>query len=124
MALAAGLTTLNLLDAAAYQKLDELAAQLADGLSAALIRTGVPGIVQRVGSLLTLFFVEQPVTDFASANASDRGRFARWHRALLGRGIYWPPSQLETAFVSLAHSPQDITTTLEAAEAALRDASQ
>ncbi len=124
VALAAGLTTLNLLDAAAYQKLDDLAAQLADGLSAALIRTGVPGIVQRVGSLLTLFFVEQPVTDFASANASDRGRFARWHRALLGRGIYWPPSQLETAFVSLAHSPQDITTTLEAAEAALRDASQ
>ena len=62
--------------------------------------------------------------NIASANASDRGRFARWHRALLGRGIYWPPSQLETAFVSLAHSPQDITTTLEAAEAALRDASQ
>jgi glutamate-1-semialdehyde 2,1-aminomutase len=124
VALAAGLSTLNLLDAAAYRKLDDLAAQLADGLSAALIRTSVSGVVQRVGSLLTLFFVDKPVTDFASANASDRDRFARWHRALLGRGIYWPPSQLETAFVSLAHSPQDVTTTLEAAEAALCEARQ
>ena len=124
VALAAGMTTLNLLDAAAYQKLDELAAQLANGLSAALVRTGVPGVVQRVGSLLTLFFVDNPVTDYASANASNRDRFACWHRALLGRGIYWPPSQLETAFVSLAHTPQDIATTLEAAEAALCESSQ
>lgn len=124
VALAAGLTTLTLLDAAAYQKLDELAAQLADGLSAALVRTGVPGIVQRVGSLLTLFFVEEPVTDFATANASNRDRFALWHRAMLEQGIYWPPSQLETAFVSLAHTPEDISATLKAAEAALREATQ
>jgi glutamate-1-semialdehyde 2,1-aminomutase len=124
VALAAGITTLNLLDQSAYAKLDALGKELADGLAKILLRVGVAGVVQRVGSMLTVFFAPAPVTDFASANASDRERFARWHQALLVRGVYWPPSQLEAAFVSLAHSTEDITRTLEVAEAAMRETSQ
>jgi glutamate-1-semialdehyde 2,1-aminomutase len=124
VALAAGITTLNLLDEAAYPRLEALSKQLADGLSAMLSRVGVAGVVQRVGSMLTLFFAPASVTDFASANASNRDLFSRWHRALLDKGVYWPPSQLEAAFVSLAHTKEDISRTLQTAEAALREAIQ
>jgi glutamate-1-semialdehyde 2,1-aminomutase len=124
IAVAAGITTLGLLDAAAYRKLEFTSHGLADGLSSMLRRVSVSGQVQRVGSMLTMFFTGQPVVDYASANACDRERFARWHRGLLERGVYWPPSQLEAAFVSLAHTPEDIAKTLQAAEAALREATQ
>ncbi len=124
VAVTAGLATLALLDAASYRTLEELGARLANGLAAMLVRQGVAGGVQRVGSMLTLFFTSQPVTDYASANTSNREQFARWHRGLLGRGIYWPPSQFEALFISLAHSADDIDRTLEVGEAALREATQ
>ncbi len=122
IAVAAGITTLALLDDAAYSRLEVTSARLADGLVAVLRRTGVNAMMQRVGSMLTVFFTDQTVTDYSSANTCDRNQFARWHRGLLERGVYWPPSQLEAAFVSLAHTEDDIATTLEAAEAALREA--
>jgi len=91
-------------------------------LAEAAQQAGVPAEVNRCGSLLTLFFTDLPVTDYASAQRSNAARFARFHRALLGRGVYWPPSQFEAAFISLAHSQTDIEESLTAARAALRAA--
>ena len=122
VAVSAGLATLSLLDDEAYEILDRLGHQLEAGLHALFTKHQLPGVVQRVGSMLTLFFAQRAVTDYASANLSDRGRFARFHGGLLRRGIYWPPSQLEAAFISLAHSSDDINKTIEAADAALSEA--
>jgi glutamate-1-semialdehyde 2,1-aminomutase len=120
LAVAAGLTTLSALDAAAYARLESLGARLEGGLVAALEKTGVPGVVQRVGSMITLFFNTGPVRSFQDALKSDTKRFAHFHRGLLDRGVYWPPSQFEAAFISVAHSDDDIDRTTSAAEAALR----
>ena len=124
LAVAAGLATLSSLDTASYRTLEELGARLANGLVEILARQRVAGVVQRVGSMLTLFFASQSVTDYLSANTSNRDRFARWHSGLLKRGVYWPPSQLEAAFISVAHTADDIDRTLEAGEAALREVAQ
>jgi len=123
LAVTAGLTALRLLQQpGTYEKLEALGAKLGDGLAEAAREAGVPAQVNRCGSLLTLFFTDLPVTDYAGAKRSNTARFARLHRALLGRGVYWPPSQFEVAFVSLAHTETDIDETLTAARAALRAA--
>lgn len=121
LAVAAGMTTLGLLDEASYVELERLGCMLADGLRHALSRQQVAGTVQRVGSMLTLFFSSAEVVDYASANMSDRSQFAVWHQGLLKRGVYWPASQLEAAFISLAHTDEEINRTVQAAEAALQD---
>jgi glutamate-1-semialdehyde 2,1-aminomutase len=77
--------------------------------------------VARVGSLLTLFFTEQPVTDYDSARTADTARYARFFHAMLERGVYLPPSQFELWFVSLAHHEADVEATLAAARAALAE---
>ena len=119
LAVTAGLVTLERLDApGSYGRLEELGARLEAGMRAALREAGVVGCVQRVGSMLTLFFQAGPVTDFRAAQASDTARFGRFHAALLAGGVYWPPSQFEAAFLSLAHSDEDIDRTV----AAMRDA--
>jgi len=75
-----------------------------------------PGItVNRVGSMFTWFFTSDPVTDYDSAKHSDTARFGAFHRRMLDRGIYLPPSQFEAAFVSAAHTAEDIRKTVEAA---------
>ncbi|MFQ5696184.1 MAG: glutamate-1-semialdehyde 2,1-aminomutase [Terriglobia bacterium] len=123
LAVTAGLTALRLLkQPGTYQKLETLGAKLGDGLARAAKEAGIAVQVNRCGSMLTVFFTDQPVTDYASAKRSDTGRFARFHRALLGRGIYWPPSQFEAAFVSLAHTEADIEQTLAAAREAFGEA--
>jgi len=66
-----------------------------------------------------VFFTSSPVTDFQSAKTSDTARYAKFFHALLERGVYFPPSQFETCFVSLAHTKSDISTTIKAARAAL-----
>jgi glutamate-1-semialdehyde 2,1-aminomutase len=119
LAVSAGLATLERLDGAAYERLEVLGARLEQGLVRALADTGTTGVVARVGSMFTLFFHPGPVTDFKSALASDTKRFARFHQALLARGVYLPPSQLEAAFLSLAHSEADIDRTVAAAREAL-----
>jgi len=81
--------------------------------------TGTPGCVQRVGSMLTLFFNPGKVTDWKSAAASDTARFGRFHAALLAGGVYWPPSQFEAAFLSLAHTEDDIDRTAQVVRDAL-----
>lgn len=124
LAVAAGLATLAQLDHAAYVTLEQRTERLAAGLRGALGEHHVPGTVNSLGSMLTVFFGEAPVTDFASANRSDRARFARFHRGLLERGVYFPPSQLETAFVSLAHTDALIDETILIASAVLADVSR
>jgi glutamate-1-semialdehyde 2,1-aminomutase len=64
--------------------------------------------VNRVGSMLTAFFTEGPVTDYASARRADTARYARYFHAMLARGVFLAPSQFEAAFVSLAHTDADL----------------
>ncbi|MCW3054299.1 MAG: glutamate-semialdehyde -aminomutase, partial [Chthonomonadales bacterium] len=82
----------------------------------------VPVVVNQVGSMITVFFTEAAaVTDYASAKTSNTERFGKWFRALLDRGIYWPPSQFEAAFLSTAMTDNDIEDLLKAARAAFAE---
>jgi glutamate-1-semialdehyde 2,1-aminomutase len=119
VAVAAGLATLELLDDMVYDRLEYLGSSLERGLRKALTDRNVPGCVQRVGSMLTLFFHPGPVRDWSDASKADTKRFAKWHGGLLSRGVYWPPSQFEAAFLSSAHTEADIETTVKAAWEAL-----
>jgi glutamate-1-semialdehyde 2,1-aminomutase len=122
LAMAAGCSTLDLLAADdAYRELDALAARLEAGLREAASAARVALCVNRVGSMLTAFLCAGPVVDFASAKAADTARYARFFHALLRRGVYFPPAQLEAAFVSMAHSQTDIDRTLTAARDALAE---
>ncbi len=120
IAVAAGLATIAHLVPELYAKLERLGAQLEEGLRAAAASAGVPATVQRVGSMITLFFREGPVRSWADAAPCDTARFATWHRGLLERGVYWPPSQFEAAFLSGAHTEADIAATVDAAGESLR----
>ncbi len=118
LATAAGLAVLARLDSAAYARLDAIATALADGLSGALAAAGVPAQVPRVGPLVGLFFSDTPVTDYASAQAADAKRYARFFHEMLARGIYLPPSPFEALFPSLSHGPAEIEAITTAAAAA------
>jgi len=117
LATAAGLAALERLGApGVYEVLEERGA----ALEAAIRASGAPVVVNRVGSMLTAFFAEGPVDDYASATTSDTEAYGRWARALLDAGVYPPPSQFEAWFVSLAHSEADIARTADALVAAAR----
>jgi glutamate-1-semialdehyde 2,1-aminomutase len=115
MAMAAGHATLKLMTPAAYAKLEETSAALADGLAKEAAQAKVPVQVNRVGSMLTVFFSGKPVFDAASARACDTKRFGAFFHALLEGGAYFPPSQFEAAFLSTAHIADDLDRTLRAA---------
>jgi glutamate-1-semialdehyde 2,1-aminomutase len=116
VAMAAGIATLKCLrEPGFYENLEAKSAALAKGLKDAAREAGIPVVTNRVGSMLGLFFTDQPVSNFAEAQHSDVGRFARYYREMLERGIYLAPSQYEAAFVSGAHSDGDIKTTVQAA---------
>lgn len=119
LAVAAGRCTLELLDDEAYQRLSATTAQLADGLREAA--GDRPVQVESTCGLLTLFFSDQPVHDYAGAAACDLDAYGSWCRALLARGVYPPPSQFECWFPSLAHTPEHVARTLEAAAAAFAE---
>ncbi|MCL2449002.1 MAG: glutamate-1-semialdehyde 2,1-aminomutase [Polyangiaceae bacterium] len=119
VAVSAGLATLDRLDDALYARLEDLGARLEIGLRRAMEATGVRACVQRVGSMITLFFTPGPVRSWADAAACDTRAFARWHRGMLDRGVYWPPAQYEAAFISGAHTPAEIDATVSAAHEAL-----
>jgi glutamate-1-semialdehyde 2,1-aminomutase len=116
VAVSAGLATLERLDAALYARLEALGARLQTGLERAIATRGVAACVQRVGSMVTVFFAKGPIRSWADAKACDTQAFGRWHAAMLGRGVYWPPSQFEAAFVSDAHSDGNIDQTVAVAE--------
>ena len=122
LAMAAGIATLDTLaEPDAYARLEAAGARLADGLAEAARDAGAAACVQRVGSMLSVFFTDGPVTDYASARRSDTERFGRFHGGMLARGVYLPPSQFEAWFISLAHGKDDIEVTLQAAREALGD---
>lgn len=123
VAVAAGTSTLEQLDSGSYATLERLGARLEAGLERAIAHAGVEAIVQRVGSMLTLFFHPGPVRSWSDAKGCDRERFGSFHRALLAGGIYWPASQFEAAFISLAHTDADIDRTVDVAQGALASVS-
>jgi glutamate-1-semialdehyde 2,1-aminomutase len=124
IAVTAGLETLALLRESAgaiYAQLEGQGAALAEGLRAAARNAGVPVVVNQAGSMLTVFFTGAPaVTDYASAKTSDTAKFGAWFRALLERGVYWPPSQFEAAFLSAAMTEEDRAFLLQAAREAFQ----
>jgi len=121
LAVAAGLAALRRLELEKpYTKLEALGMRLERGLRDALIKAGVSGSVNRVGSMFTLFFTDQEVFDFTTAKTCNTDRFNAWFHAMLEAGIYLPPSQFESAFISTAHTEEDIDRTIEAARSALQ----
>ncbi|MGB9146801.1 MAG: aspartate aminotransferase family protein, partial [Acidobacteriaceae bacterium] len=102
-----------------YARLERVSAGVADGVAEAAAGCGVPLTTNRVGAMFTWFFTSEPVTDFAGAAGSDTQRFAAFHRAMLEAGVWLPPSQFEAAFVSAAHSDEDVRDTVSAARGAL-----
>ena len=120
LAVAAGLATLALLDEHAYSMLATRTETLAAGLREAA--GDLPVQVATAPGLLTVFFSETPVRDYAGARACDLERFGTWCRNLLARGVYPPPSQFEAWFPSLAHTNAHIDRTVDAAAAAFREA--
>ncbi len=123
LAMAAGLATLRLLtEPGVYEHLERLAARLVDGLSDAAEVAGVAYTSNRVGSMFTGFFTDQPVSDYASAKLANTRRYAAFFHAMLDHGVYLAPSQFEAGFVSLAHTDADIDATLNAAAGAFVEA--
>jgi len=121
LAMAAGIATVRQLrksKAEIYPKLDLLSTKLVEGVAQAGKGVGVSLTANRVGSMFTWFFNEGPVTDWASASKSDTNAFGSFFRAMLEAGIYLPPSQYEAAFLSAAHTEQDVEKTIDAAKAA------
>jgi glutamate-1-semialdehyde 2,1-aminomutase len=118
----AGIATLDILaKPGTYERLEAASARLQAGLEAAAKEAGVPAVVNRVGSMLTGFFTAGPVTDYATAIASDTKRYARFFHAMLARGVYLAPSQFEAAFVSTAHDDAFVDRTIAAAREALKE---
>jgi glutamate-1-semialdehyde 2,1-aminomutase len=118
VAVSAGLATLARLDGALYARLEVLGERLERGLTQAIAARGVRACVQRVGSMITLFFAEAPIRSWTDAKSCDTTAFGRWHGQLVDRGVYWPPSQFEAAFIGAAHTEADIDETVRAASAA------
>jgi glutamate-1-semialdehyde 2,1-aminomutase len=124
LAMAAGLATLKYLrdHNEVYQKLEFNAELLVEGVMEAAQNAGVKLTCNRVGSMFTFFFrkKDENVWDWASAEKSDTAAFGKFHRAMLDAGVYLPPSQFEAAFLSIAHTPDDIEETIDAAKAAFK----
>ncbi|MGZ4181097.1 MAG: glutamate-1-semialdehyde 2,1-aminomutase [Solirubrobacteraceae bacterium] len=121
VACAAGLATITQLDNAAYERLGRTTQMLADGLREAARDAGRPVQVQVAGGLVTVFFSEEPVRNYADAAACDLDAYGAWCRALLDRGVYPPASQFEAWFPSLAHTDAELDRTIEAARAAFAE---
>jgi glutamate-1-semialdehyde 2,1-aminomutase len=117
LAMAAGIATLRQLkEHPPYKELERLTVALCEGLATAA--AGTPHVVNRVGSMWTLFFAPGPVVDYDSAKVSDTARFARFFWSMMDRGVYLPCSQFETAFMSAAHTDEHVAATIAAAREA------
>jgi len=121
LAMAAGIAALEELKATdAYDRLENLGAQLETGMRDAAKAAAVPVQFQRIGSLFCAYFASHPVRNLADALKSDRARFAKFFHGMLAEGIYLAPSQFEAGFLSVAHTPDDIAQTVAAAGKVLR----
>jgi len=125
LAMTAGIVTLRELGRpGAWPRLEASCLRLEAGLAQAARASGVDTTWNRVGTMFTTFFTEGPVTDWASAKASDTGKFAAFFTAMLEHGVYLAPSQFEAGFMSLAHDEADIDATIAAAEEAFASTRQ
>ena len=116
LATAAGIATLKQLrDHPPYERLEQLGERLASGLMEAANAAGIEHTLARVGSMMTLFFNKEPVTNWDLASGCDTDRFGRYFHGLLDRGVYMPCSQYEALFISAAHTDEDINTTIASA---------
>jgi glutamate-1-semialdehyde 2,1-aminomutase len=124
LAMAGGLATLEILaEPEAYEKLERKSALLDDGLADAAKAAGVPLAINRVGSMLTPFFVKSPgqaVTNYAEATACDTAAYATFFHTMLEEGVHLAPSQYEAMFVGLAHKKEQIEETIRAAGVAFK----
>ncbi len=122
LAMAAGLATLELIDTEkTYSRLDRAGKMLAEGLLEAAGKAGVDIILNRVGSMFTVFFTSGSVTDYGSASKSDTQMFSRFFRAMQKRGVLIPPSQFEAGFISIAHDDEALELTVSAAHEAFKE---
>jgi glutamate-1-semialdehyde 2,1-aminomutase len=122
LAMAAGLVAMEILGRRGiYDRLEALGARLADGLSAAARDAGVPHHLARVGSMMTLFFCEGPVKNYADAKRADTAAFGRFFNGMRARGVFLPPSQFEAMFLSLAHAETEIDDICKAAREVLTE---
>jgi glutamate-1-semialdehyde 2,1-aminomutase len=120
LAVSAGLAALSIVERpGTYEKLEKLGSMLKQGLVQAAKKAGEPATVNRVGSMMTLFFGPGPVLNFKDAASCDTKKYARFHNAMLDQGIYLAPSAFEATFVSLAHTEEEIDQAVKAAENAL-----
>jgi glutamate-1-semialdehyde 2,1-aminomutase len=122
VSVAAGLATLRVLrdSEGFYSELEKKCLRLVKGLEAVAEDAGLSVRVNRVGSMFQMFLTGEPVFDYASAKKSDSRRFMALHRKLLDSGVFVPPSQFESCFVSCAHSDEDLEKTVEAFEGSLK----
>ena len=123
IAMIAGYTLLNELKQhpEIYTELDAKTAYLHDGLNSVLQLSGIPYVINRLGSMISVHFSEHPVTDFATAAAANNGRFSKYFHAMLNRGVYLPPSAFESWFLNNALSYADLDATIEATAASLKE---
>jgi glutamate-1-semialdehyde 2,1-aminomutase len=120
VAMTAGIETLKLLSRSdVYDQLEGKAASLEKGIVEATTKADISLKVQRIASLLTVFFTADQVIDYESAKQADLTMFKNFFHSILTGGIYWPPSQFEVAFISLAHSDKDIQFTIKAIQKAI-----
>lgn len=122
LAVSAGIAALERLRAeGTYSKLADLTDSLVVGLKQAAEEADVPVRINSIGSMFTVFFTETEVSDFQTAKTADTERYSRFFHALLRRGVYFPPSQFETCFLSLAHTKKDIKATIAMAREAFKE---
>jgi glutamate-1-semialdehyde 2,1-aminomutase len=121
VAVTAGLKTLEILERdKPYPELERRTKQLTQVISEAAKEAGVPVQINQIASMFTVFFTDQPVVDYASARRSDTQRYARFFHALLERGVYFPPSQFEAAFLSTAHDDEALSFAQDAVRSAMK----
>jgi len=121
VAVTAGLKTLEILERDnPYPELESKTRQLVEAISRSAKEAGIPVQINQIASMFTVFFTDQPVADYSSAKRSDTQRYARFFHALLERGVYFPPSQFEAAFVSTAHDDEALAKTQEAMREAMK----
>lgn len=121
LAMTAGLVTLRRLkDKTIYETLEQRSSRLCEGMSKAASDAGIETMSNRVGSMWTSFFTDQPVTNWTTANTSDREKYGKFFHAMLEQGVYLAPSQFEAAFVSIRHTDEVIDQTIEAAGKAFK----
>ncbi len=121
LAMTAGLTTLKILKKGEiYKELEKKASMLFTGLEGAARAAGIPSVINRIGSMGTLFFTPKPVTDFETAKTSDQDMFKKYYKEMLDAGIYLAPSPFEASFVSTAHGHDMIQKTIKCAQKAFQ----